>query len=54
LILLGWLGGAAPGSGVDVFGHFFGFCAGILAGASCRYLDQESSDALRGSEKQAN
>jgi membrane associated rhomboid family serine protease len=54
MILLGWLGGAAPGSGTDVFGHVFGFCAGVLGGAACRYLDREPSDALRGSEKQAN
>ncbi|QTN33045.1 rhomboid family intramembrane serine protease [Akkermansiaceae bacterium] len=36
-VLLGWLGGAAPGEGVDVFGHVFGFCAGVLAGVICRW-----------------
>lgn len=49
-VLLGWLGSAAPGSNTDVFGHVFGFCAGILAGAACRYLDQspqEPIEALR-------
>ena len=40
IVLLGWLGGAAPGDGVDVFGHVFGFCAGVVAGAACRYLDR--------------
>ncbi len=35
LILLGWLGGAEPGTGVDVFGHVFGFTAGVLAGVLC-------------------
>ncbi len=41
-VLLGWLGGAEPGSGVDVFGHVFGFSAGVVAGAACRYFDSES------------
>lgn len=36
-VLLGWLGGAAPGDGVDVFGHVFGFCAGVIAGFLCRW-----------------
>ena len=36
-VLLGWLGGAAPGDGVDVFGHVFGFGAGVLAGMLCRW-----------------
>lgn len=40
LVLLGWLGGAEPGSGVDVFGHVFGFSAGVLAGAACRFLER--------------
>jgi len=35
--LLGWLGGAAPGEGVDVLGHVFGFCAGVIAGVLCRW-----------------
>jgi membrane associated rhomboid family serine protease len=43
LILLGWLGGAEPGSRVDVFGHVFGFSAGVLLGAVCRYFDCERS-----------
>lgn len=38
VVLLGWLGGAAPGSNTDVFGHVFGFCAGVLSGASFRYF----------------
>ncbi len=41
-ILLGWLGGAAPGSNTDVFGHVFGFCAGVVAGVACRYFDREN------------
>ncbi len=36
-VLLGWLGGAAPGSNTDVLGHVFGFCAGVLCGAACGY-----------------
>ena len=43
LVLLGWLGGAEPGAGVDVFGHVFGFSAGVLSGAACRYFDCERS-----------
>lgn len=42
-ILLGWLGSAAPGSNTDVFGHVFGFCAGILAGAVCLFFDKSSA-----------
>jgi membrane associated rhomboid family serine protease len=45
LILLGWLGGAAPGAGVDVFGHVFGFSAGVLLGAACRYFDSGNAPA---------
>jgi len=41
VVLLGWLGGAAPGSNTDVFGHVFGFCAGVVAGAACRYMEHE-------------
>jgi|GEM_PF-195088 len=52
MILLGWLGGAAPGAGVDVFGHVFGFCAGIIAGAACRYLEREPSESLHEPPKQ--
>lgn len=54
MILLGWLGGAEPGAGVDVFGHVFGFSAGILAGAACRYLEREPSESLHEPPKQAN
>jgi rhomboid protease GluP len=52
-ILLGWLGGAAPGSGTDVFGHVFGFCAGMVAGIVCRAAETPS-EMLRSREKQAN
>ncbi|MGJ8643574.1 MAG: rhomboid family intramembrane serine protease [Luteolibacter sp.] len=45
-ILLGWLGSAAPGSNTDVFGHVFGFCAGILAGAACRYFDKSPGEPI--------
>lgn len=46
-VLLGWLGGAAPGAGVDVFGHVFGFCAGVVAGFLCRLADHpEPIEAL--------
>lgn len=41
LVLLGWLGGAEPGSGTDVFGHVFGFSAGILTGAAARHLEKD-------------
>lgn len=37
-VLLGWLGGAAPGSRTDVLGHVFGFSAGVMAGVLCRYF----------------
>lgn len=37
-VLLGWLGGAAPGSRTDVLGHVFGFSAGVVAGIVCRYF----------------
>lgn len=40
LVLLGWLGGASPGSDVDVFGHVFGFCAGVVVGFMCRLADR--------------
>jgi len=48
VVLLGWLGGAAPGSNTDVFGHVFGFCAGVVAGAVCRYLENDQIFRLRG------
>lgn len=32
IILLGWLGGGAPGGGTDVLGHVFGFGSGLGAG----------------------
>ena len=47
LVLLGWLGGAAPGAGVDVFGHVFGFSAGVLLGAFCRYFDSVEAALMR-------
>jgi membrane associated rhomboid family serine protease len=47
LILLGWLGGAEPGAGVDVFGHVFGFSAGVLLGAACRYFDSAEAALIR-------
>ncbi|MFM2198192.1 MAG: hypothetical protein RLZZ505_1624 [Verrucomicrobiota bacterium] len=47
LVLLGWLGGAEPGAGVDVFGHVFGFSAGVLAGAACRYFDSAKAALIR-------
>ena len=48
LILLGWLGGAEPGAGVDVFGHVFGFSAGVLLGAACRFAERPpASEGLR-------
>lgn len=46
-VLLGWLGGAAPGEGVDVFGHVFGFSAGVLLGAACRYFDSTKAALMR-------
>ena len=47
MVLLGWLGGAAPGAGVDVFGHVFGFGAGVIAGFLCRLSDSpEPIEAL--------
>ena len=47
LVLLGWLGGAAPGEGIDVFGHVFGFSVGVLAGAACRYFDSAEAALMR-------
>jgi membrane associated rhomboid family serine protease len=48
LVLLGWLGGAEPGAGVDVFGHVFGFSAGVLLGAACRFAERPpASEGLR-------
>jgi rhomboid protease GluP len=47
LVLLGWLGGAAPGDGVDVFGHVFGYCAGVVGGLLCRLTEKpEATEAL--------
>ncbi|MBC7980581.1 MAG: rhomboid family intramembrane serine protease [Armatimonadetes bacterium] len=48
LVLLGWLGGAAPDSGVDVFGHVFGFGSGVIAGVACR-LPVTRIESLHGS-----
>jgi membrane associated rhomboid family serine protease len=42
MILLGWLGGAEAGAGVDVFGHVFGYSAGVIAGAACRFIEREA------------
>lgn len=53
LVLLGWLGGAEPGSNTDVFGHVFGFLAGMLSGAACRHLTRDKSEALRQPPNQA-
>lgn len=39
-VLLGWLGGASPGDGVDVFGHVFGYSAGVIAGVLCMLADE--------------
>ncbi|RYD17901.1 MAG: rhomboid family intramembrane serine protease [Verrucomicrobiaceae bacterium] len=36
LVLLGWLGGGAPGSNTDVLGHVCGFAVGLVAGAILR------------------
>ncbi len=46
MVLLGWLGGAEPGAGVDVFGHVFGFSAGVVAGAVGRYLGRDPIQPL--------
>ncbi len=48
LVLLGWLGGAAPGSNTDVFGHVFGFSAGVIAGMACRHFDGGKSGHCKG------
>lgn len=50
-VLLGWLGGAAPGSGTDVLGHVFGFSAGVVLGLTCRYF--VASEALQESSKKS-
>lgn len=39
-ILLGWLGGATPDSNTDVFGHVFGFAAGVLVGTACLFINK--------------
>ncbi|MGJ8633893.1 MAG: rhomboid family intramembrane serine protease [Luteolibacter sp.] len=44
-VLLGWLGGAAPGSNTDVFGHVFGFAAGVICGATCRFLEKPATSS---------
>lgn len=51
-VLLGWLGGAAPGSRTDVLGHVFGFCAGLVAGMFCRYF--VTSEALQEHSKESS
>ncbi|MDP4847039.1 MAG: rhomboid family intramembrane serine protease [Akkermansiaceae bacterium] len=45
-VLLGWLGGAAPGSNTDVFGHVFGFAAGVFTGATCLYLEKPPQEPI--------
>lgn len=52
LVLLGWFGGAAPGSNTDVFGHVFGFSAGVFSGSLCRYMISDASQTLHTSENQ--
>lgn len=52
VILLGWLGGAEPGSGTDVLGHVFGFAAGVVAGTVCKLFDR-SSETLHEAENRA-
>ena len=54
MVLLGLLGGANPGEGVDVFGHVFGFSAGIVSGMVCRYLDRDPIPPLQDPGKRAN
>ncbi|MES2981970.1 MAG: rhomboid family intramembrane serine protease [Verrucomicrobiota bacterium] len=51
-VLLGWLGGAAPGSQTDVFGHVFGFSAGVVGGMICRYF--VTSETLQESQKKSS
>ena len=51
IVLLGWLGGAAPGTNTDVFGHVFGFCSGVIGGAGSRYFDRSSPTKLRKSSR---
>lgn len=50
-VLLGWLGGAAPGSRTDVLGHVFGFCAGLPMGMISRYF--VSSETLQEDPKES-
>jgi rhomboid protease GluP len=52
LVLLGWFGGAEPGSNTDVFGHVFGFSAGVLSGSLCRYMMSDASQTLHPSGNQ--
>ncbi len=51
-VLLGWLGGAAPGSQTDVLGHVFGFSTGVIAGIVCRYF--VTSETLQESPKKSS
>lgn len=44
VVLLGWLGGAQFGSNTDVFGHVFGFVAGVLLGGLFCAKPSESKD----------
>lgn len=48
IILLGWLGGASVGSNTDVFGHVFGFTAGLLLGALFVRRDDEKKGDKNG------
>jgi rhomboid protease GluP len=46
VILLGWMGGGAPGGNTDVLGHIFGFASGITAGLVIGHLSRESTATL--------
>jgi rhomboid protease GluP len=50
-VLLGWLGGAAPGSRTDVLGHVFGFSAGAVLGILSRYF--VTSESLQETSKKS-
>jgi rhomboid protease GluP len=45
IILLGWLGGGAPGGNTDVLGHVFGFGSGLGAGLLIGRLNPATSGA---------
>jgi rhomboid protease GluP len=46
IILLGLLGGGAPGGNTDVLGHIFGFASGLSAGLTVGHLNPATADAL--------